>query len=178
MCDIRFVFICAKSQINNYISSIKLRCSFRWAVGKDSYRDFLPYPHPSLFIVEGSSQRQFPPPASVGMKYSRLQHRYYFEAPVSIAVFFSFSNESLDDYGSSHCNCLPACTELSYEVDSFTTPRNFQYFNLTSRMMPGNIVNVEAFFETKSVTNLQRVGIVTDADFIVSSVYLRQSIYT
>ncbi|XP_039286511.1 pickpocket protein 11-like isoform X4 [Nilaparvata lugens] len=77
-------------------------------------------------------------------------------------------DESLDDYGSSHCNCLPACTELSYEVDSFTTPRNFQYFNLTSRMMPGNIVNVEAFFETKSVTNLQRVGIVTDADFIAN----------
>ncbi|XP_039286507.1 uncharacterized protein LOC120351868 isoform X2 [Nilaparvata lugens] len=61
--------------------------------GKDSYRDFLPCPHPSLFIVEGSSQRQLPPPVSVGMKCSKLQHYCCFEAPVSTAFFFSFSSK-------------------------------------------------------------------------------------
>ncbi|RZF48039.1 hypothetical protein LSTR_LSTR002105 [Laodelphax striatellus] len=46
--------------------------------------------------------------------------------------------EALDDFRSSHCKCLPACTELTYEVYSYKTPRNFQYFNLTDRMIPLN----------------------------------------
>ncbi|XP_039286868.1 pickpocket protein 28-like isoform X2 [Nilaparvata lugens] len=86
-------------------------------------------------------------------------------------VIIRFSSRQQDSKHFSACNCLPACTEIAYDMEFSSLPMLFEdpSSNISKNATKkGNTAVVSYLFKTNSVSNIQRVAIVTISDFIAN----------
>ncbi|XP_075229917.1 pickpocket protein 28-like [Lycorma delicatula] len=85
---------------------------------------------------------------------------------------------SSSSYDSNHrkalfsaCDCLPACTELFYDVNVHSIPRNWTYNSEVYGISPNETnqntyAHVLGFYNSVEVQSIVRVGVISQSDFI------------
>ncbi|RZF31942.1 hypothetical protein LSTR_LSTR011539 [Laodelphax striatellus] len=84
-------------------------------------------------------------------------------------VLENFSSQHHESNHFSSCNCLPACTEINYDIEYSDIPLDFE--DPTSKRNnteKGTTAVVTFHFKMNSVDNIQRVAIVTLSDFVAN----------
>ncbi|RZF48040.1 hypothetical protein LSTR_LSTR002106 [Laodelphax striatellus] len=76
--------------------------------------------------------------------------------------------QALDSENSENinCNCLPSCTELTYDIEYFNLPDKLVEFGEIDRKFPKNLASFNAVYKTAHIKSVQRVAVVITSDII------------